>query len=542
MSQQLPSGSPATSYNNDYLHDKPITDFWSVVLTKQPTANVVINVTPTGTRTYNADQAFNADAGFGENEARQVRVATNQSVIQLGGTPAAGEYWVVTLTGLNTTLSVDAMLTVLYAALADGTISAGELSALNLSGSQTVYSKPGAGDTANDIAIDLASKIQGLFISTSTLTATVTAGLSLEFAGTVAAGALWRFTLTDEAGSTVLGTFDYLAAQGDDLTDVAAGVAAKINDPLVPSGFKAAADGARLMILRSSGSVAFGAKLKIGAGANNVIGAQAPQILVTTGVGGAAFYAEVSIGIDSDSGNGAGQVSVRPAAEGLGVVEITRKTVNAVQVFDFLTVELKGNVTSGETWTLTLSGKNRGTGLPFTPTTVYYVTKFGDTLSDIASQLGAQLQITAAAQFDVSVRGRVLTVSNALSTQDKEIDATVLVGVTDTANPTASTGLRTAGTAAVVPQLLFTPGNWANPQTVTVMAIDDLVLDGGDAQVFPSFEERVNAIRGPLTITGGTLAGQERFLNDPFRLPRRPTIRKPTARSTRSPWTSTATA
>ena len=43
--------------------------------------------------------------------------------------------------------------------------------------------------------------------------------------------------------------------------------------------------------------------------------------------------------------------------------------------------------------------------------------------------------------------------------------------------------------------------------------------DGGDAQVFPAFEERVNAIRGPLSIVGGPLAGTERFLNDPFRLP-----------------------
>jgi len=51
------------------------------------------------------------------------------------------------------------------------------------------------------------------------------------------------------------------------------------------------------------------------------------------------------------------------------------------------------------------------------------------------------------------------------------------------------------------------------------MAIDDKVVDGGDALVFPAFDERVNAIRGPLTIVGGSLAGTERFLNDPFRLP-----------------------
>jgi hypothetical protein len=51
------------------------------------------------------------------------------------------------------------------------------------------------------------------------------------------------------------------------------------------------------------------------------------------------------------------------------------------------------------------------------------------------------------------------------------------------------------------------------------MAIDDKVIDGGDALVFPAFEERVNGIRGPLTVVGGSLAGEERYLNNPFRLP-----------------------
>src|SRR5258705_11051987 len=51
------------------------------------------------------------------------------------------------------------------------------------------------------------------------------------------------------------------------------------------------------------------------------------------------------------------------------------------------------------------------------------------------------------------------------------------------------------------------------------MAFAHDVADGGDAVVSPPFEERVNAIRGPLSIVGGALVGEERFLNDPFRLP-----------------------
>ena len=51
------------------------------------------------------------------------------------------------------------------------------------------------------------------------------------------------------------------------------------------------------------------------------------------------------------------------------------------------------------------------------------------------------------------------------------------------------------------------------------MAIDDALIDGGDALVFPAFEERINALRGPITIEGGVQVNEERFLNDPFRLP-----------------------
>src|SRR6185295_1277271 len=101
----------------------------------------------------------------------------------------------------------------------------------------------------------------------------------------------------------------------------------------------------------------------------------------------------------------------------------------------------------------------------------------------------------------------VLTISNATSAQTKDIAARVQLS-------TAS-----GATTIVTPQMLFTSANWNVPQTATVMAIDDAVIDGGDALVFPAFEDRVNAVRGPLSIVGGPLAGTERFLNDPFRLP-----------------------
>ena len=137
---------------------------------------------------------------------------------------------------------------------------------------------------------------------------------------------------------------------------------------------------------------------------------------------------------------------------------------------------------------------------------------------DIAKALGSLLDATV---FDVTVRGRVI-ISSVAATFDR-LRREVRVGLTKT-TPIAGA----SGTAAIVPQLRFTPddgdgiaeaGEWNFLQTAYVMAIDDKVIDGGDAQVFPAFEERVNAIRGPLSIVGGPLVGAERFLNDPFRLP-----------------------
>ena len=63
------------------------------------------------------------------------------------------------------------------------------------------------------------------------------------------------------------------------------------------------------------------------------------------------------------------------------------------------------------------------------------------------------------------------------------------------------------------------PDNWDTPQVVAVYAIDDAVIDGGDAKSFARGTERASTIRGPLTIEGGTGDGVERPLSDPYLLP-----------------------
>ena len=50
--------------------------------------------------------------------------------------------------------------------------------------------------------------------------------------------------------------------------------------------------------------------------------------------------------------------------------------------------------------------------------------------------------------------------------------------------------------------VVFTPDNWATAQTITVNAIDDTVVDGGDTKVFAPMPQIINQIQGPLYLEG----------------------------------------
>ena len=51
--------------------------------------------------------------------------------------------------------------------------------------------------------------------------------------------------------------------------------------------------------------------------------------------------------------------------------------------------------------------------------------------------------------------------------------------------------------------LIFTPANWNQAQTVTVKALNDAVVDGGDTKVFARLADDTSRIQGPLLIQGG---------------------------------------
>jgi hypothetical protein len=147
-------------------------------------------------------------------------------------------------------------------------------------------------------------------------------------------------------------------------------------------------------------------------------------------------------------------------------------------------VELQGFPAQDEIWSLHLSG----VAAPISLTV-----GFREDLASLADRFGERVKLLAGAPYVVSVWGRVITLSR-----------------TDLQPFTASMSINTqsAGAGQVTAQLRFTDSNWNIRQRIYVQALDDTFIDGGDALVFPAFEERVNSIRGPLAIEGGLRVGE----------------------------------
>jgi Ca2+-binding RTX toxin-like protein len=150
------------------------------------------------------------------------------------------------------------------------------------------------------------------------------------------------------------------------------------------------------------------------------------------------------------------------------------------------TVTLGGDAGEGGSWTVRLNNADYvGTGA---------------TAAEAAASLAAEISKNAAFQATVDASG-------------------VGVVVTSGSNFFASATAPAGGTMSVVAQLVFDAGNWETPQTVTVQGLPDHFVDGSDALVFPALAERVNTIRGPLTIDGGVRVQDEYALTHPFLLP-----------------------
>src|SRR6185295_8652608 len=94
------------------INPLPVSDSYELVLTSRPTADVIVDVVPQVTSTYNAALSFDPLSNFGENRGIQVMVATSLAKIELMGVPANGEKWSVKLNGrsFDVTIGTDVIL------------------------------------------------------------------------------------------------------------------------------------------------------------------------------------------------------------------------------------------------------------------------------------------------------------------------------------------------------------------------------------------------------------------------------------------------
>ncbi|MEY2518221.1 MAG: large repetitive protein, partial [bacterium] len=252
-------------------------------------------------------------------------------------------------------------------------------------------------------------------------------------------------------------SFGYDVRSGDTLADVAAGLVAVID------GFP----GYDASVVVDDPSTA---------GVNE---ADATAFVIT---GTAAFYA--SFAITPDTRGGFERLTeVRGFAVPAGAVALQLTGFPANQA-------LSTSLATAERWTLTVDNHD-----------YVYDVKFRDDLATIARALGSQIPTTI---YDVTISGRVITIG-----RDDGTPVVATIHITP----------HSAGGAVVTPQVTFTDGDWDQRHTVLVRAVDDDFVDGGDALVFPALEERVNAIRGPITIDGAVRADSERFLKNPLLLP-----------------------
>jgi hypothetical protein len=195
-------------------------------------------------------------------------------------------------------------------------------------------------------------------------------------------------------------------------------------------------------------------------------------------------------------------------------------------------IELSGLVQTDQTWTLELDGRNPNTSITGKTLEFKIVNRIGDradlgrwiengntfTYSVLANS-GPRISGIAEAfrliiddnpffsDYSAERFGRILRLENG---NGLNLDVSVDGSAEFVIMPTR---------AEVVQQLVFTDSNWSQRQTVTVEALDDSFVDGGDALVFAPLEERINTVRGPLTINGGFGQTDERFLNNPVMYP-----------------------
>ncbi|MDP7307949.1 MAG: hypothetical protein QF405_09945, partial [Roseibacillus sp.] len=137
-------------------------------------------------------------------------------------------------------------------------------------------------------------------------------------------------------------------------------------------------------------------------------------------------------------------------------------------------------------------------------------------ITDVVTEFANKIITDATLSFEVERFSRILRLHSTATGTESAPSVTVTVDVGS--SETGSAEVREIR-AEVHHEVIFDEDNWNVAQTVFVSALDDDFIDGGDRLVFAPLEERVNGVRGPITVNGGFGGNDERFLNDPVLLP-----------------------
>ncbi|MCX7200338.1 MAG: hypothetical protein NTW37_20745, partial [Proteobacteria bacterium] len=198
-------------------------DTFQVVLTRAPTANVTLDVTPQITATYNSDLAFSARDNYGQTEGIQVDTATPQAKIELTGTPVADQVWRLALGGVNYDYTASAAPTLASVATGlKGVIDAANAGYTVTVASGTLTVSRYVGDLAAFTALLSILPYSEGSVAITQLAATPWKA-ALAFAGPVRQGEEWKVRLNnvdyaytvqygDDLGAVTLGLFEQLKA------------------------------------------------------------------------------------------------------------------------------------------------------------------------------------------------------------------------------------------------------------------------------------------------------------------------------------------
>ena len=190
----------------------PVTDSYKVVLTSPVPAGqtVYVDVSPQPTPTYNADEAFDPNSNYGQNNAVQVRVQTPRALFLLTGVPTPGETWTILLNDQPFSYRIQT---------GDTLASIAHQLSLMISGAGTGYTASVDTSNANQVIVQSsgsASFYAGFQITHeaeggATITPSPSAGAALTFSGIPAPGEIWRLTLDGTVYSASAGSSDTLA-------------------------------------------------------------------------------------------------------------------------------------------------------------------------------------------------------------------------------------------------------------------------------------------------------------------------------------------